>query len=249
MRKTVGFVGMFILLAAVAPARADEDAKLREIVAKAIKAHGGADKLAKFNAMQTKAEGKLEILSGIPFTSESTVQYPDKFKEVAQMEIMGQQVKVITVYDGKKASITANGKAVPVTDKIQNEIKEAMEMAGVMRMVLLTNKGYELSSLGEIQVNGRPAVGVRVSHKGSRDLNLYFDKKTGLVAKAERRGVDPMSGQEFTEERIVKEYQDKDGVKVAKKVLVNRDGKKYMEVEVSDVKFLDKVDPSEFKEP
>jgi hypothetical protein len=33
--------------------------------------------------------------------------------------------------------------------------------------------------------------------------------------------------QEVDEERIIKEYQDTDGPKTAKKVLVNHDGKKY----------------------
>lgn len=124
-----------------------------------------------------------------------------------------------------------------------------MRIGAIMRMAFLTDKGYELSSLGEVQVNGQPAVGVRVSHKGSRDVSLYFDKKTGLVAKVERRAVDPMTGQEVTEERIIKEYQDKDGMKAAKKVLINRDGKKYMELDISEIKYLDKVDDSEFKEP
>jgi hypothetical protein len=32
-------------------------------------------------------------------------------------------------------------------------------------------------------------------------------------------------------------------------VLVNRDGKKFMEVEVNDVKFLDEIDDGEFKKP
>ncbi len=221
----------------------------KAIIEKAVKAHGGAAKLNKFKAAQTKAEGKLDLLGGITFTSDSTVQYPDKFKEVTQLEVMGKQVTVTTVYDGKKVYINANGTAVPVSDKVEEEVKEVMRIGGLMRMVFFTEKGYELASLGEIQVNDRPAVGVRVSKKGGRDINLYFDKKTGLVAKVERRGVDPMGGQEFTEERVIKEYQDKDGMKIAKKLLINRDGKKYMELDITEVKFLDKVDDSEFKQP
>ena len=36
---------------------------------------------------------------------------------------------------------------------------------------------------------------------------------------------------------------------VAKKVVVNRDGKKYLEVEVIEVKYLDSIDDSEFTVP
>ncbi len=235
------------LVLGLAPWAAAEGEKA--VIEKALKAHGGTENLKKVKAVQTKTEGKLDLLGGISLTSESTIQYPDKFKEVAQMEIMGQQVTVTTVYDGKKVYINANGNSVPVSDKIEEEVKEVMRMAHVMRMVFLNEKGYELSSLGEVQVNDQPAVGIRVSRKGSRDVSLYFDKKTGLLAKVERRAVDAMTGQEVTEERVIKEYQDKDGMKVAKKLLINRDGKKYMELEVTDVKYLDKVDDSEFKQP
>lgn len=88
----------------------------KAIIEKAVKAHGGAEKLKQIKVVQTKTEGKMDLLGGISFTSESTVQFPDKFKEVSQMEIMGQPITVTTVYDGKKVSINANGKSVPVTD-------------------------------------------------------------------------------------------------------------------------------------
>jgi hypothetical protein len=44
VRKIVGFAAMLALMALVASARADDDdAKLRAVIDKAIKAHGGAD--------------------------------------------------------------------------------------------------------------------------------------------------------------------------------------------------------------
>jgi hypothetical protein len=61
--------------------------------------------------------------------------------------------------------------------------------------------------------------------------------------------LDAMTGQEVTEERIIQEYQEIDGAKVAKKALVNRDGKKFVEAEVLEVKSLDKLDESEFAKP
>ncbi len=40
-----------------------------------------------------------------------------------------------------------------------------------------------------------------------------------------------------------------DGVPTAKKVVVNRDGNKFMEVEVLETKRLEKLDDSEFAKP
>lgn len=248
MRAILSTCLVFGLLTGAAVRAADQPTP-QAVIDKAIKAHGGVEKLTKHTASQTKTKGTLEALNGITFTSETTVQFPDKLKDVMEMQVMGQNVTLVTVYNGKQASITANGQAVPLPDKALDEVKEAVSMLGVMRMVGLTKKGYELAPLGEAKVNDRPAVGVRVTRKNARDLNLYFDKETGLVVKVERRGVDPMSGQEFTEERVITEYQEKDGMKYAKKVVIHRDGKKYLEAEVLETKFLDKVDDSEFKQP
>jgi hypothetical protein len=60
---------------------------------------------------------------------------------------------------------------------------------------------------------------------------------------------DQITKEEVTEERIIKEYQDVDGRKVAKKVEVLHDGKPYLQLELTEVKILEKVDDSEFVQP
>ena len=51
------------------------------------------------------------------------------------------------------------------------------------------------------------------------------------------------------EERIVTEYGKTDGVPTPKKVLINHDGNKFMELEVLETKQLEKLDDSEFAKP
>src|SRR5207302_7326086 len=123
-------------------------------------------------------------------------------------------------------------KKLPADDKLAEQLKEGAQMLAVFKLYPLKSKEYELSAIGAAQVNGKPALGIRTSKKGARDISMYFDKETGLLAKIEHRTVDFMSGQEVTEERIITEYQKVDGVPQFKKVLVNRDGKKFLEGEV-----------------
>ena len=82
-----------------------------------------------------------------------------------------------------------------------------------------------------------------------KDLNLYFDKATGLLAKVEKRAIDATSGKEFTEERIVLEYNkpNKLGIPTPKKVVVKKDGKKFLEAEVTETTSLEKIEDSEFE--
>ncbi len=235
-----------ILLAVRAPA-ADDDAKA--VIEKAIKAHGGADRLTKFQATKTKSKGTIELFGGITFTSESAVQYPDKFKETVELEVAGNKATVVTVYDGKKGWISINGETKEMDEKTLDAMKEVLHGMQIMRMAFTKDKNCEFSPLGEIKVNDQPAVGVKVSAKDHKEVNLYFDKKTGLLAKMEHQTIDAMTGKEVAEERIVTEYQEIDKVQAAKKVVINREGKKYLEVEITDLKSLEKLGDEEFGKP
>jgi hypothetical protein len=238
-------VGGLLLTAA---ARAEDDAKA--VIVKAVKAHGGEEAVTKYKAGQTKAKGKIELLGGLEFTQESSFMLPDKIKETVDMEVMGQKLHVVSVFNGSKAYIEANGQEVPVEDKIKEALKDGVYAMKVGRLVpLLKEKEFELSSLGEVKVNNKPAVGVRVASKGQKDISLFFDKETGLLAKVEHRTVDPQSGNEITEERIITEYTKTDGVPTPKKVTINHDANKFMEIEVLETKRLEKLDDSEFAKP
>jgi hypothetical protein len=232
-----------------APAHADDDG-VQAVLDKAIKAHGGGQKIDKNRAVQTKTKGTLHLLNGLPFTQEVKAQMPGQFREAMELDVNGQKVNVVTVFDRDKGWISINGMTKDLEDKILTEIKEAANLLRIARLTALkTDKAFTLSPLGETKVNDKPAVGVKVATKGFRDVNLYFYKDDGLLAKVERRALDVQNNQEVNEERIITDYQDVDGLKAAKKVVVNRDGKKFMEAEVTEVKYTDKLDDSEFGKP
>ena len=92
--------------------------------------------------------------------------------------------------------------------------KEASYARWAGSLVPLLNKGFQLASLGEIKVDGKLAIGVRVSHKGHRDINLFFDKDKGLLVKSEMTVKDPMAGgKEVTQETLYSDYKEVSGVK------------------------------------
>src|SRR5436853_6227629 len=104
-------------------------------------------------------------------------------------------------------------------------MKEQKYAEDLDRLGFLNEKGMELSALDETKVDGKPAVGVRVKSKGHRDVQLYFDKSSGLLVKRQYKVLDPGSGQEVSQEVVFGDYQDKDGVKHYRKIAAYRDGK------------------------
>jgi hypothetical protein len=230
-------------------ARAADEPK--DIIANAIKAHGGEEFLTKYKAAQSKNKGKINIpgVGEAEFTQDVAYMLPDKVKEAMELKIANQNVSILTLVNGEKMVIEVNGKAIDVPDAAKTAMKEMGHVLGVARLVpLLKDKQYELSIIGEDKVGGKEVVGVRVATKGRKDISLYFDKKTHLLAKMAFRTADPITGNEIEEERIVTEYQkNKDGVQLPKKIALQRDGKDFLEAEVLEMQFLEKLDESEFK--
>jgi hypothetical protein len=244
-----GLVSLAFLAAGPSSLRAQDE--LKAVIEKAIKAHGGEANLTKHKAGQTKSKGTVMVGGNpIEFTEEATYHLPNKFKSVQEIQVMGQSVKVQVGYDGKKAWINVNGMDIDMKlDKLADLMKEQVYLSEVTKLINLKDKAYELSSLGEAKVKDKPAVGIRVSSKGHKDVNLFFDKDSGLLIKIEHRTEDFNTEKEVNEERIILEYQDRDGIKEPKKALVNRDGEKYVEAEVVEVKYLDDIDDSQFSKP
>lgn len=228
---------------------ADEQPK--DVILKAIKAHGGEEALTKYKAGTAKGKGKINIpgIGEIDFTQETAHMLPDKFKEAVELKVAGQTINTLTLVDGDKCVIEANGKAVPVDDTTKDALKDLGYKLKMGKLVaLVKEKGFELNLIGEEKVEDKPAIGIRVTSNGKKDVNLYFDKKTNLLVKIESRTIDPITKNEINEERIIAEYQkNKDQIPVPKKIVVKHDGKTFLEIELSEVELLEKIDESEFR--
>jgi hypothetical protein len=235
------------LLIALAHGRA-QDNEVNALLDGAIKALGGEERIAKYQAGRLKAKGKIDLpgVGNVDMTQEIAFQLPDKFRQELQMVINGQNVNVATVYDGKKSALVVNNQKLPADDKLNEAMKEGVYQMQVGRLIILKDKSVELTSLGEAQVNGKPALGVRAAKKGHPDVNMFFDKASSLPVKVEWRTRDFTTGVEVTEERFISDYQTVEGMQSPRKVEVNRDGKRFIEAEVTEVQYLERLDDSEF---
>jgi hypothetical protein len=235
-----------LLVASVQRASAQDDPKA--LIEKAIKAHGGEDNLAKLKMVRVKSAGNLEIMGlSVKFTSEVLYQLPNKYKNKMQVDLGGMKVKLTQVLNGNKAWVEGDG----MTKDIEGDELKAIQEEGYANIVetltpLLKDKAFTLSVIPEVKVNEKPAIGVKVKAKDHKDIDLYIDKETNLVVRVVRDSYDSDTMKEATFETIYTEFKQFDGVKHGTKVRVNKDGKKYAEIDVSEVKVLDKIDPNEF---
>lgn len=249
-RIAVAVLSAVILLCELGLAIRAGDADASAIIDKAVKAHfpKGLDTMNK--GLRMKSKGTVHVTGlDLDYAQDVAMQMPDKFRETMELDVMGKRIPVTSVYNGNQAWILADGKEVKVTDDMLNEFKDAAASMALMQGMFLKDKSLKFSLVGDMKVKGKAAVGVTVSREGKKDITLYLDKASGLIAKIEMRKRDLMSGQEVTEERYITEYQEVAGRKVAKKIEVVRDGKQFIEAEVTEVEVLPRVEDSEFAQP
>jgi acetyl esterase/lipase len=244
-----------LILLVAFPSSAAEDA--RTILDKAIKAHGGEAKLAKLKTMTGKAKGTANLGgkgnanfgAELSFNFEISWQWPDRLKNAVTLRILKPTAFIETI-SGEDSWSSRDGKLGPL-DAIKRDQLRAQ--AHVRRLMLLTplleDKLYELSVVDEIRINDRPAVGVRVACAGERDVKLYFDEETRLLAKIEWRALGDSGRSEVVHEDIFSDYQEIDGVPTATQLLRHSDGKKTLELQYTEVHYPDRLDDAEFADP
>jgi len=239
----------FILAAAFA-LHADEQDDAKNIIDKAIKAHGAQEKLAKLKAVTIRLKGTIHQPGGdIPITGEVVTQGADQSRLALDAESNGAKFTFVQVLNRDKGWHKINDDTQELNADELAEAKEEAYENWTTTLAPLNDKVFALSPLGEVKVENRPAIGVRVSSKGHRDVNLYFDKELSLLVKSEIRVKDEASGMEVNQESTYSDFKDVDGIKEATKIVVKRDGKPYVEATVDQVKREEKVDDSIFAKP
>jgi hypothetical protein len=232
-------------------ARAQENNEQRALVLKAMEAHGGKKVLAKYMGVTAKYKGTMNFMGAeAKMSGEVALLFPFKMKNDVTVEVNNMNIAVKSVFDGTGLYVNAGGNAIELKDaKLVEETKEDMYVEKVAGLADLDDAAYKFAALGESKVQGKDTIGIRVSREGRRDVNLYFDKQSHLLAKYEYRGREPFQMMEVTIDKLVSDYKDIQGLKTATKVLVQWDGKDGMNMEVSDLMYHERLDDSVFARP
>ncbi len=258
MRTMFGAILTGLVLVLAGPARADDQAELKAFIDKAVKAAGGEANLAKYRASAWKAKGKIHVMgASLDYTGEWHEFDDAKARFSIDLDVMGQQIRQTNVVNGDKGwiKISVGGMDVmndQMTKEMLDEAKEEFHHGRILslRAFALKDKDLELSPVGEVKVNDKPCLGIRVTKNGRRDVSLFFDKETHLLLKAQMRVKDfTVGGNEVDQEFLFSDYKDFGGLKQAVKFVMNRDGKPFLDAEVTEYKHEEKLDDSLFQKP
>jgi hypothetical protein len=249
MRATLRSALVLGLLAAVGPVcwpAGPETA--RGLLDQAIQAHGGADQLVRARQLIRSAQGEITYAgSTVPFRGEVHLHFPDQARFTFDLGPEGQKLSMVFVINRDKGWQAGSGATRDLTKQELEEFREEAYAIGVTTLLPLRNKSFELTLLPETRIGDNPAVGLKVSSKGHADVKLYFDKRTHLLVKAERRARE--GGLDVDKETFFSEPKDFDGPKLPARIVEFSGGKKTADVRITAYRFPARVDENAFSKP
>jgi truncated hemoglobin YjbI len=226
-------------------------AAAKAVIDRAIRALGGEEKLtAALKGCTWKTKGTLSIIgSEGPISTDSTIAGLGRYRYKFKAEFGGMEIEGISVLNGDKGLRSFAGNDMELDkDELTNESRIAYLLASSALIVPLKQSGFSCESEGEENVNNKPAVVLKVIGPDGMDSKLYLDRQSGLPVKQEAR-ITNFRGQEVTQETLFSDYKEMGGIQKAARTIVKHDGEKYLELETTEFKILDKVDPKLFEKP
>src|SRR5262245_18027884 len=90
----------------------------RELIRRAIEAHGGPDRLDRLRQVREQTAGTLHLLRDkSPFNSETVQRLPGQFRHTLVSEVGGKKLHIVATYDGKQGWLTEGEVSRPVDEK------------------------------------------------------------------------------------------------------------------------------------
>jgi hypothetical protein len=219
-----------------------------ELIRKAVEAHGGRKNLLKARAMLVRGEGT-DFVSGNSISAEEIFVYPDKMRTTLRCKVAGESHRAVTVYNAGRAWVSEDGKTRELSGEVLQNCQHSIHQLTMLQLLpLLEDSAFVLTPVKETLIGRRPALGIKVSSANHPAAYLYFDKKSGLLLKLERR--------EFTEgqeryicETFFEDYKDIEGVQVAMKKRIVLNGRTLIAPKLTEVLFSPKLDKHVFDKP
>lgn len=221
-----------------------DDKEARSLINKSIAAAGGEKALEKHKAATLKEQGTYYGMGdGLPYSGNYAYQHPAQFR----MEILNVFTQV---FDTDKGWVSAGGDVKEMTKEQVAVQKLEQQVRHMTSLLPLRDKEFMLTTLPDAKVDKQEARVVKASRKGWPDVKLFFDKANSNLIKVEYKTIaEDLGNKEVTMDVTMSNFKEVDGAKVAYKRIVNREGKLFVEAEITEFNPVGKLDAKVFAKP
>jgi hypothetical protein len=255
MMRVFGFILFLSFLSLTAAVPADEPSpQVRALLEKALKAHGGWDAMQKLCTATWHGRGlayRKNSANASAFYGEWNAELPAKYRYKYDFKGLQGNLSIITTVNGDKAwrSFGDSRGSEDLTDKRLKEEQEELHSLYLSRLVPLLSGEYQISKMPIGKRDGRYILGLKVEKPGFRTNRLYFDRQLGLLTYMERSVLDFEVNKEVIQETRFEAFQPMGGARLPQTITVKRDGKLFLELEMSKVELKSGFDDKLFTKP
>ena len=167
----------------------------------------------KLNSIKTyTVNAKVEQM-GMEIPMIMKMKRPKKFR--MEMEMQGQ--KMIQVYDGEKGWVLAPWVSSEPQELTGAQLDQAMNQADIDgELHNYKEKGFTAELLGKEFIGDMEVFNIKLTSEDGTEKNYYIDSEEYLIRKV--KGKARAQGQEVTVEQNMSDYENIDGVMIARKI-------------------------------
>lgn len=211
-----------------------ENISAEQIIENYINAIGGREKLSAVIDRTTELSGKVQ---GIDVKMTVYQKTPDLLRQDISAGPMNQEI----IFNGTEGVMKAAGQDLKITGA---ELEKLRYEASINLLLKLDDYGIKVKLTGKSDVDSLECYTLEMLFPGGTKWIQYYDKKTGLKLKEEKNITTPQGT--FTQETILSDYRDVDGLKFPYKIKQTL-GAQTMEFVVSSIKINSGIGDEKFE--
>ena len=219
-------------------------AKAKEVIAAAVEAHGGIEKLQAVKNIVMEARATASTPMGpMQVEGKSYYVYPDKFRQDVKLP----QGEMGYVFDGTSGFALTPMGVQPLPPDMLNSFKDGVFREIIWLLTNLSQNDIAVQYAGTEEVEGKSAHVLLVPQPSGEVLRLFVSEETHLIVKFAFR--ETAQGVTANRESLLDDYRDVDGIKVAHHIVQNVDGELFTESWVTGVTLNAELEDTLFQEP
>lgn len=221
-------------------ASAENVQKGKQLLSSALKAMGG-DKLKALKDITRVNQASIASPQGeVTANIETAILYPDKFKQT--LRLPGGEV--IYVMNGQTGWAKTPQGMQELSESQKNDLAESVFRDTINLFKNLDGDRITPQFVERADVDGKKADVVLVSNKEGKTVKLYLDATDHLLLKKAYRST---MGAPAEVEEMFSDYRDTSGVRIPFKTITKRNGQKFIDASLTDVKINSGLDEKIFR--
>ena len=220
--------------------------KAKEILAAAVEAHGGLEKLKAVKNIVTVANSTANspTMGQIQIETKAYYLFPDKYR----LDFKTSQGEMGYVFDGVSAFGVVTGVGVqPLPPERANAFRDTVFREPLWLLTNLSQNEIPIQYGGTEEVHGKPAHILLVPQPTTRILKIFVSQETHHIIKLLHR--ETSQGVTANREIFMDDYRDVDGIKIAHHIVHEVEGQVLSDSQVASVTLNAELDESLFQEP